>query len=234
MTERECFIAAIVAQPADDTARLVYADWLEEHGEVAHAQFVRVQIEHAALGNSDPKSFYISDLERMRHLKDREIELLQGQDHWLKWAGKAIEDSGYLLGYPWQEQMRFRRGFICHFECSCAEFVRPGFAEALFSSQPVTSVRLTDREPYTDHRERLPFQFHREIDHDNSNDSIPHGIWDAMPGERPSGTLDWKGYLRMSDATNAVSLGCVAWGREQVGLPEWKLAVVESAGRETT
>jgi uncharacterized protein (TIGR02996 family) len=47
MTEREAFIAAIAANPADDTARLVYADWLQEHGETRRAEFIRRQIENA-------------------------------------------------------------------------------------------------------------------------------------------------------------------------------------------
>jgi uncharacterized protein (TIGR02996 family) len=47
MTEREAFIAAILAAPDDDLPRLVYADWLEEQGEVERAEFIRVQCELA-------------------------------------------------------------------------------------------------------------------------------------------------------------------------------------------
>jgi len=36
---------AIRANPDDDTPRLVYADWLDEHNEPARAEFVRVQCE---------------------------------------------------------------------------------------------------------------------------------------------------------------------------------------------
>lgn len=45
MSERAAFINAILDNPADDTARLVFADWLEEHGEPERAEFIRVQIE---------------------------------------------------------------------------------------------------------------------------------------------------------------------------------------------
>ena len=38
-------LAAIVADPADDTARLVYADCLQEHGNTPRADFIRFQIE---------------------------------------------------------------------------------------------------------------------------------------------------------------------------------------------
>ena len=43
------FLAAICANPADDTPRLVYADWLDEHGQPERAEFVRVQCELARL-----------------------------------------------------------------------------------------------------------------------------------------------------------------------------------------
>ncbi|MDY3556733.1 TIGR02996 domain-containing protein [Gemmata sp. JC717] len=47
MSDRTAFIDAILNNPNDDTARLVFADWLEEHGEPERAEFIRVQIEPA-------------------------------------------------------------------------------------------------------------------------------------------------------------------------------------------
>ncbi|MBO0697260.1 MAG: TIGR02996 domain-containing protein [Zavarzinella sp.] len=47
MTEREALLEAVFAAPADDAPRLVYADWLDEHGEPAQAEFIRAQIELA-------------------------------------------------------------------------------------------------------------------------------------------------------------------------------------------
>jgi uncharacterized protein (TIGR02996 family) len=45
----EAFLEAIVANPEDDTPRLVYADWLDEHGDAARAEFIRVQCRKARL-----------------------------------------------------------------------------------------------------------------------------------------------------------------------------------------
>ena len=42
-SEHGAFLDAICREPADDTARLVYADYLEEHGEPERAEFVRRQ-----------------------------------------------------------------------------------------------------------------------------------------------------------------------------------------------
>src|SRR5262245_47643589 len=36
------FLRAILAEPSDHTARLVYADWLEEHGDNIRAEFLRL------------------------------------------------------------------------------------------------------------------------------------------------------------------------------------------------
>src|SRR5262245_53285184 len=49
MSERDAFIQAIIQAPDDDLPRLIYADWLDEHGESDRAEFVRVQIERARL-----------------------------------------------------------------------------------------------------------------------------------------------------------------------------------------
>lgn len=58
MNERDSFMKAILSEPGDDTARLVYADWLEEvGGEPERAAFIRVQVEierlNRELRNSD-------------------------------------------------------------------------------------------------------------------------------------------------------------------------------------
>jgi uncharacterized protein (TIGR02996 family) len=48
--ERTAFLRAILDQPADDTARLVFADWLDENGDAtdrARARFIRHQIAEA-------------------------------------------------------------------------------------------------------------------------------------------------------------------------------------------
>ena len=39
--EQAALLAGIVARPDDDTARLVYADWLQEHGDEEQAQYIR-------------------------------------------------------------------------------------------------------------------------------------------------------------------------------------------------
>jgi uncharacterized protein (TIGR02996 family) len=47
MSNESAFLAAIAAAPEDDTARLVFADWLDEHGSRG-AEFIRAEYELAA------------------------------------------------------------------------------------------------------------------------------------------------------------------------------------------
>lgn len=41
MTDGDALLKAILASPADDTARLVYADWLDENGNPGYAAYIR-------------------------------------------------------------------------------------------------------------------------------------------------------------------------------------------------
>jgi uncharacterized protein (TIGR02996 family) len=51
--EWEALLRAVAASPADDVPRLVAADWLDDHGQPDRAEFVRAQVELAALEAAD-------------------------------------------------------------------------------------------------------------------------------------------------------------------------------------
>ncbi|MBY0457520.1 MAG: TIGR02996 domain-containing protein [Gemmataceae bacterium] len=47
MSDKAALVRAIADDPGDDTVRLAFADWLDEHGDAAdraRAEFIRVQI----------------------------------------------------------------------------------------------------------------------------------------------------------------------------------------------
>ncbi|WP_439620807.1 ribosomal protein L7/L12 [Gemmata sp.] len=44
MPDEAAFLDALAANPADDTARLVYTDWLDEHGEPYKAEYLRLVV----------------------------------------------------------------------------------------------------------------------------------------------------------------------------------------------
>jgi uncharacterized protein (TIGR02996 family) len=64
MSQAESFIRAILEQPDEDATCLVYADWLDDHGEPDRADLVRTQVELARLGPDDPRREDLSRRER--------------------------------------------------------------------------------------------------------------------------------------------------------------------------
>lgn len=44
MTDHDALMRAVCARPEDDTPRLVLADWYDDHGDAARAEFVRVHV----------------------------------------------------------------------------------------------------------------------------------------------------------------------------------------------
>lgn len=87
-------LQVICADPGDDDARLVYADWLAEHGDAARAEFIRLQLSRAKLPAWDP--------ERVR-LELRERALLA--EHGERWRQELPELKGVAWG-------GFERGFV--------------------------------------------------------------------------------------------------------------------------
>jgi uncharacterized protein (TIGR02996 family) len=63
------FLDDVIERPDDDAPRLVYADWLQDHGQEDRAEFIRVQCRLAAMDESDPERPALA--ERERELLDR-------------------------------------------------------------------------------------------------------------------------------------------------------------------
>jgi uncharacterized protein (TIGR02996 family) len=94
--EEAALIRSVVAEPDSDTPRLVYADWLEEHGRAERAELIRTQC----------------DLVR---LQDREKTLLE--QHGSKWIeeewGRYGEGHRFHRGFPEEVSLHFKT-FMAH------------------------------------------------------------------------------------------------------------------------
>ena len=53
LSERDSFLPAIIADRDSDVPRLIFADWLEEHGERDRSEFIRIQCRLAKLTQLD-------------------------------------------------------------------------------------------------------------------------------------------------------------------------------------
>lgn len=93
MSEADAFLDAIFATPDDDLARLVYADWLEEHGQQAYAEFIRLQCEVARLPWNSPEA---TELWKLISPVWRRLE----DDWWpIAWARPQFDATDFRRGF---------------------------------------------------------------------------------------------------------------------------------------
>jgi uncharacterized protein (TIGR02996 family) len=118
MTRDDDFVRAVCEAPDDDVLRLVYADWLEDHGRCERAELIRVQ---CALAAGDPPDR--ADLERRAH------DLLRA--HGVEWSAPFRH-----LATSWE----YRRGFVEDVRVEARTFLLG--ADELFSRAPVRHLLL--------------------------------------------------------------------------------------------
>jgi uncharacterized protein (TIGR02996 family) len=136
MSERDAILSAILADPTDDLARLVYADWLEETSQpvaMARARFIRLQIE---LARSDSHS---------EHFPRRDFDTRQEIDslasRWMRAWLTELPDS--VAAEVWKQRLgvsAFRRGFVDGVRLPPKGFLDN--APALFAAAPVTAAHF--------------------------------------------------------------------------------------------
>jgi uncharacterized protein (TIGR02996 family) len=121
MTHDEAFLQDIIEHPDDDAPRLIYADWLDDHGQSARGEFIRVQCELARLPEGD---------ERRAVLAGRETDLLEA--HESEWTAR-------LAGWG-VERPEFRRGLVESVKMTVRNFLK--HAGELMAWAPVRAVEL--------------------------------------------------------------------------------------------
>jgi uncharacterized protein (TIGR02996 family) len=139
MSYKDAFLQTVVENPDDDTPRLIYADWLEEHGDLPRAEFIRVQCELARLPQDDEV--------RRPTLQEREWTLLF--THAKEW----LAELPALEGIKWDEEVPigrgnlvpcFERGFVSAVLADDEEAFQKQ-AEILFRTAPIKELRFNHR-----------------------------------------------------------------------------------------
>jgi uncharacterized protein (TIGR02996 family) len=123
MRDDEAFLRAVIDNPDDDLPRLVYADYLDEHGDPERAELIRIQCELARVPPEDQR--------RRKRLWDREWELLGAYRE--QWAGPLAEFA---------DPYGYRRGFVESITLSAAAFLH--HADTIWRLAPVRNVTLDD------------------------------------------------------------------------------------------
>jgi uncharacterized protein (TIGR02996 family) len=145
MTEQQALLAAILATPQDDLPRVVYADWLDEHGQPERAEFIRVQIELAKYAPNSAAVLYHAQQFRNGHkcetgelglctwcrLEKAERRLWQGglQDGFREAMPAAASHPYWCAHRPADGNLGnnlaivVRRGFVAEVRCPLADWV---------------------------------------------------------------------------------------------------------------
>jgi uncharacterized protein (TIGR02996 family) len=125
MTEQDAFVQAIIESPDDDTPRVIFADWLEDHGQPERAGFIRSQIERQHLSARDPWEMV---------LDERELSLLvRFAQPWFAPPSDWNVGSNVLV----------RRGFPELLNVDAKSLLE--CADDVFARWPITRLLLTDQ-----------------------------------------------------------------------------------------
>jgi uncharacterized protein (TIGR02996 family) len=133
VNHEDAFLADIIEHPDDDAPRLVFADWLEDHGQPERAEFIRLQCEVETLSPAD-----------LRHTALEKRAAAIEKKHGKEWLSPLRE----VLDQPRCRQLGkqsrpFRRGFV---ESLSLIPRRAGFLAAasdFLRRQPVQTLTLT-------------------------------------------------------------------------------------------
>ncbi|MBN9117949.1 MAG: TIGR02996 domain-containing protein [Planctomycetes bacterium] len=68
MSDEDALLAAILAHSDEDTPRLIYADWLEEHGQPERAEFIRIQCDTTADEAAEERAAELEERNRTKWL----------------------------------------------------------------------------------------------------------------------------------------------------------------------
>lgn len=158
MTDEKAFLAAIKASPADDLPRLVFADWLDEHGQDERAAFIRCQCGGEKwTGRRRPLAIQIIGTALLQLLLDEgggrasyENKIVVSGWRGPVWMVRGGMRNRYADPDAYRDPLpRLRyyitRGFLERVTMPAALWLAHG--DAILAGHPVTAVELTTR-PY--------------------------------------------------------------------------------------
>jgi uncharacterized protein (TIGR02996 family) len=237
MTHHEGFLADIIEHPADDTPRLVYADWLEEHSDPGRAEFIRTQCAAERLraaclcgdcvrrrGGGQHHNGRCA-LDRREHgfpgRREREL-LLRYCLHYLPPAmrnGGVLGDRSVevILSPRWEYSdtpgVLFRRGFVAEVTLPCQAWLEHG--PALVRAVPLERVTLADRQPSRWYR--LGWGEWYWVRQAGPTLHVPDRLPPELCDLLSTGRVDEDGvmtYLSRERAQDALSRACLEWARD--------------------
>lgn len=243
--EETALLRAILADPLDDTVRLVYADWLDEQPDTEWATRKCSLCVDGKQNDCEPGdlSYNEWDCEHCRGTG----QILGGKPGGKKKRAEYIRESvanpqhSIDLGGPGMHlyardrqtiliEMHpilhgvVRRGFVAEVHCTLADWLSHG--PAIVRTQPVEVVRATDRAPSW--AEELwvsnwswlvdPVEDGIMVQFTHPH-FLPRSVWDCLGGfmSSPSPRVRARRYLNRETAVSALSAALLKWAKRQPG-----------------
>jgi uncharacterized protein (TIGR02996 family) len=124
-SDGDALLKVICERPREDTPRLMYADWLDEHGDPLRAEFIRFQIEFPKWDSSHP---------RYAELRARDDRFDAARAEWVNALPrppgvKYVDSVGWDRGFVGWVEFRSSKAFARH-------------AAAVFAATPVTALEV--------------------------------------------------------------------------------------------
>jgi uncharacterized protein (TIGR02996 family) len=195
MTDGDALYRAILDNPDDDAPRLVWADWLDEHGDPDRAAFIRLQCEWTRLVPGHPR--YSRLLAAWRALEDRH------RARWTADLGDAGRFCGFWRGLPdffevdtghaIEQLEEIRR----HVPAQCVSLRLAGFREALRRWPGLDTIR------YLAMWEESPDPFY-------PNSSLRGWVW-LIQSPRLRGLLGFRASLNVTSAGVISAIAGTDW-----------------------
>ena len=123
--ERESLLRSICSAPADDMPRLIYADWLDDHGQSSRAHFIRDQIQLARLPKWHPDVLAAGELNRNTSFGSKRDQ---------------YELPPLPPGLEWSHTF-MQRGFVNAVQCTTPDALSSGLA-SLCQITPIDSITI--------------------------------------------------------------------------------------------
>lgn len=238
-SEREGLLRAVCANPDDSGARLVYADWLEDHGQPERAEFIRLQCRRVS--GVCPCLYGVPDCPdpacQAAAARERELfDLLEADGEWgesfpglsvytlTALLARLLEEFSPYAGreYALAQHMNCPHVVVCRgfpMVLGCPADFWDAHGPALVCRHPLTSVRLTDRAPYAmDGQEADRWEWRGEALADGLVSCVlPFAFYSRLqPSPGPEFSAPYQG---QEAAIRAASTACLAWARSQAASP---------------
>src|SRR5581483_3087358 len=155
-TTGDMLLADVLAHPEDDAVRLIYADWLEEHGEPERGEFIRCQVELARTQRpSRPASLrsltsYELSVEEVQDLSPARERMERRAMELLRFRGREWRERDPVLhielwkdpdDIEWLVGIEYRRGFVEKVTLSAADWLAHN--ADILARHPIQAVNFT-------------------------------------------------------------------------------------------